>query len=91
MFTGQFEMLILGIVAILLFGRKLPEVARSLGSSYRQFKQGLHEIQSQVNVDTYSPPPQSRSSSDDYEDEEYYEEASAPKFVPPPSEPKSEE
>ena len=29
--NGTFEMLLFGVVALLLFGAKLPEVARNLG------------------------------------------------------------
>jgi sec-independent protein translocase protein TatA len=92
---GMQEMVIIGIVAILLFGSKLPDVARSLGHSYREFKRGLGDIQSSLNVtDTYtskssrssrsSSSSTSRSRSDDIDD---HDEAMAPKFEPPTSEP----
>lgn len=39
------EILIILVVALLLFGpRKLPELARSLGQSVREFKKGTKEI-----------------------------------------------
>ena len=38
------EWLIILVVALLLFGKKLPEVARGLGRSLTQFKKGLHEV-----------------------------------------------
>lgn len=38
---GPMELAIVGVVAILLFGKKLPEVARGLGRSFHEFKQGL--------------------------------------------------
>lgn len=90
---GIGEMVIVGIVAILLFGKNLPSVARSIGGSYREFKKGLHDITSSVDImgDINSPPPKSsrtaRRSYDDYDDRE---EATAPKFEPPPSEPRSD-
>ena len=41
---GGPEWLIIGGVIILLFGaKKLPELARSLGKSSREFKRGLQE------------------------------------------------
>jgi sec-independent protein translocase protein TatA len=33
------------IVALLLFGKRLPEVARGLGRSLNEFKKGLNEAQ----------------------------------------------
>ncbi len=35
--------IILGVVLLLFGGRKLPELARAMGSSITQFKQGLKE------------------------------------------------
>ncbi len=41
---GIWELLILLLIVVLLFGaRKLPELARGLGQSAREFKRGLHE------------------------------------------------
>lgn len=90
---GFGEMVIVGIVAILLFGKNLPSVAKSLGGSYREFKKGLADITSSVDImgDINSPAPKGRSTArrtyDDYDDRE---EATAPKFEPPPSEPRSD-
>lgn len=38
------EFLIIGIVAVLLFGSRLPSVARSLGKSMTEFKKGMNGI-----------------------------------------------
>ena len=84
---GMQELMIVGVVAVLLFGKRLPEVAKSLGQSYSQFRKGLNDLQSSINYsDSYTAPkskPSSRSSYDDYDD---YDEPTAPKFEPPPPE-----
>ena len=48
---GVQEFAIVAVVAILLFGKRLPEVARSFGASYRQFRQGLeYYLQAKISV-----------------------------------------
>ncbi len=85
---GPMELVIVGVVAVLLFGSRLPEVARSMGSSYRQFREGLTDLQSQVQYEVNSAPAKStpRALSDDDDEDDAYAEAAAPKFEPPPAE-----
>lgn len=40
---GGFEWIVILIVALLLFGKKLPEVMRGLGGSVKEFKKGMEE------------------------------------------------
>lgn len=47
---GWPEMLIIGIIMLLLFGRRLPEVGRSLGQGIVSFKKGLKEVGDEINV-----------------------------------------
>lgn len=42
---GPMEMLIVGAIALLLFGKRLPEVARSLGQGIVEFKRGINGIE----------------------------------------------
>ena len=83
---GMQEMLIIGVVAVLLFGKRLPEVAKSLGGSYREFRKGLSEMQAHMQIDDTITSAVSTSShyDDDFDD---YEQPMAPKFEPPSSEP----
>lgn len=42
---GPQEMLVVGVIALLLFGNRLPEVARSLGKGIVEFKKGIKGIE----------------------------------------------
>ncbi len=84
------ELMIVGVVAVLLFGKRLPEVARSLGQSYTQFRRGLQDIQSEMNqavnaTDSheYGSNRSSTKALTYSDDDDDYDEPTAPKFTPP--------
>ncbi len=83
---GPAEMLFVGIIALLLFGKKLPEVARSLGKGVIEFKKGLRGIEDDIDVNTYSSRNDNISNSRPTPRDESVE-TTAPKFEPPKSEP----
>jgi sec-independent protein translocase protein TatA len=39
---GTAQILILAFVVLMLFGHRLPDTMRSVGSSLREFRRGLH-------------------------------------------------
>ena len=86
---GPSELLIVGIVAILLFGKRLPEVAAKLGKTYREFRRGLSDLQSQIDItgEFTSETPRSKPKPRAYNDYDDYDDISAPKFEPPPAPP----
>lgn len=86
---GPFEMVVIGVIAVVLFGGNLPEVARKLGGSYREFRRGLNEVQQQFRMAEYeakrtlSLEDDSSKSNDDDDEEDEPAAPTAPKFKPP--------
>ncbi len=67
--VGPWELIVIGVVALLIFGNRIPGLAKSLGRSIVEFKKGLHEAETdetkalgddQADI---LPPPQKRSNS----------------------------
>ncbi|MGB7327697.1 MAG: twin-arginine translocase TatA/TatE family subunit [Rubripirellula sp.] len=87
---GPFEMVVIGVIAVVLFGGNLPEVARKLGGSYREFRRGLNEVQQQFRLAEYEAKKNlsvdDKASSKNAEladDEDEPAGPQAPKFTPP--------
>jgi len=51
---GPFELAIVGLVILLLFGSRLPSVMRSLGRGVVEFKKGVQGIEDDHEVPTES-------------------------------------
>ena len=72
------EMLVVLIFAVILFGKKLPEVGRSLGKGIVEFKKGIRGVEDGIDSGPSSSyrPDSVRVADDDYA-------VSIPKFEPP--------
>lgn len=91
---GPYEMLIVGVVAVLLFGSRLPSVARSAGRSLTEFKRGMQDLQEDVrrSIDTEEAyAHDSGSSASEGVNEQYTGDLSPPSYEPAESEENSED
>ena len=54
---GPMEVVVVVIIGVLLFGKRLPDMGRYLGKSITEFKKGMKGLEDDVDVgSSYSPP-----------------------------------
>jgi len=101
---GPVEMIIVMGIAVLLFGKRLPEVGRTLGKGIVEFRKGLNGMGEELDISGTGHSSTSHSSSSPWRSEERsaaeagYTDASVPKFelpaaestTPPPAPPTME-
>jgi len=82
-FLSPMHMLIVAVIAVLLFGDRLPEVMRSMGRGLSEFKKGMRGLESSITsaADSASRPNVSYTRTDERD------EVPTPRFDPPTSEP----
>lgn len=54
---GTMEWIIILIVMLMLFGRRLPEVGKSLGKGIVEFKRGLKGVEDEIEEQASRPAP----------------------------------
>jgi sec-independent protein translocase protein TatA len=92
---GPVELMVVMGVAVLLFGKRLPEVGRSLGKGIVEFKKGLRGIEDGLDFTSTSDAPSAfsrrgddhASSSSPSSAHPHPTEMAVPKFEPPTSAP----
>ena len=83
---GFGEMALIAVVAVVLFGGRLPEVARTFGGYYSQFRKSLADIQNSIKTDLDVSQELNATARILHEDLDFDDEDPAPSFDPPPSE-----
>lgn len=82
---GYTEMVLFGIIALMLFGSKLPDVARNFGRNYRELRRKMDDLHREFrdwDKPDYSQPTKKGLLPYDDSNEDRYQPL-APKFVPP--------
>lgn len=80
--VGTSEMVLVGIVALMLFGSRLPEVARKMGGTYRGLKRSVDEFKREFEAVEHYEPPKPKSFQKEESDGDD-DSTNAPKFTPP--------
>lgn len=87
-FPAPTEMIVLLVIAVLLFGRNLPDVAKTLGKKLAEFKRGIKSIEDEIrsittDVTSDTPSRPAIANSKPQDDPYDRDEPTAPKFEPP--------
>ncbi len=53
---GTTELIVILVIGLLLFGKRLPEVGRSLGKGIVEFKKGLKGVEEEIERESSKPP-----------------------------------
>ena len=61
LFIGTWELVLIILIIVLIFGgKKIPELMKGVGKGVKSFKEGMNEIEDQVNqADPAKPAPKS--------------------------------
>jgi sec-independent protein translocase protein TatA len=54
---GFQEIMLLLLLGVLLFGRRLPDIGRSIGKTVVEFKKGMKGVEDELSTDTASSRP----------------------------------
>ncbi len=81
---GYTEMLLFGIIALMLFGSRLPDVARNFGRTYRELRKKVDEFQREFREWDREDTAKASRPKFTPDDDVKRSEPSAPKFSPPP-------
>ncbi len=84
---GLMEMIVVMGVAVLLFGKRLPEVGRSLGKGIIEFKKGLRGVEDEFDITSGSSTSSRRFEDRGSSTSNDYNASSVPKFEPPTTAP----
>lgn len=80
---GHMEWIVLLVLGLLIFGKRLPEVGRSIGRSIVEFKKGIRGIEDEIENESASGLPDNRP--------EKIEDQAAARKAPEESQPRQEE
>ncbi len=96
--VGPPEMIVIAVIGVLLFGKRLPEVGKSLGKGLAEFKKGMSGVEEEFrsigrSASSNAPPTSTSSrSSSSYSStvsNDLVPEPAVPKFEPPTAAPQT--
>ena len=85
---GPLEIVVIGAIAVMLYGKRLPEVGRSVGQSVGELRKQFTTLQREMDISSHLDPTASssrRQASRRLDDAGAGPTTQAPRFDPPPA------
>lgn len=82
---GFQEIILLLLLGVLLFGRKLPDIGRSLGKTVIEFKKGINGMEEEINAGTSTSSRSATVEPEPIKPPQRVTPSSAPKFDDAPA------
>jgi sec-independent protein translocase protein TatA len=85
---GPLEIVVIGAIAVMLYGKRLPEVGRSVGQSVGELRKQFTTLQREMDISSHLDPTASssrRPASRRLDDAGVGPTTQAPRFDPPPA------
>jgi sec-independent protein translocase protein TatA len=82
-FLGPSGIILVAVIAVLLYGERLPEVARTFGKNFLELKKSIQGVRQELEAAARDVTTSVRESIEKPQPVDR-EEATAPKFEPPP-------
>ena len=67
-FPGGAEWIVILVIALLIFGPRLPQVMRSLGKGITEFKKGIRDVEDDVKTEIDTAAGEKRPGIDDQDE-----------------------
>ena len=84
---GPIELVVIGAVAVMLYGKRLPEVGRSVGQSIGELRKQFSSLKREIDISSHVDPRLPARRSHGRRDESFDAAAGdAGRFDPPPAE-----
>lgn len=86
---GPLEIVVIGSIAVMLYGKRLPEVGKSVGQSIGELRKQFATLQREMDISAHidsSPTSSRRAPSRRLDDAGVGPVTQAPRFDPPPAE-----
>ena len=84
---GPIELVVIGAVAVMLYGKRLPEVGRAVGQSIGELRKQFSSLKREIDISSHIDPRLPARRAAGRRGEEYdVAGGDAPRFDPPPAE-----